>query len=215
MGHTRTAHKTKNCTSASPSRNRNIRGRAFVLCSLARQCATHTSSWINLLETRGCKPTAGNCQYDYDPVNSGAAGLLRTPAGGTRSHPSAHRASHSHARGLNPRVNAVHMGASQKYPPLRPKIHTPQIPREMASEWVSGADFWCKLMSGVRPVDLCKVDVARLRQARKQPSNQAVFENAVFCFFSSSDTSANKLPPTTLAAKTPGKTAKSFLSDCK
>ena len=33
-------------------------------------------------------------------------------------------------------------------------IHTPQIPREMALELVSGADFWCKLMSRGRPVDL-------------------------------------------------------------
>ena len=47
----------------------------------------------------------------------------------------------------------MELGASQKYTP-RPKIHTPQIPSEMALELVSGADFWCKLMSGERPVDL-------------------------------------------------------------
>ena len=39
-------------------------------------------------------------------------------------------------------------------PPPPPKIHTPQIPREMALELVSEADFWCKVMSGGRPVDL-------------------------------------------------------------
>ena len=42
-------------------------------------------------------------------------------------------------------------GCVSKVPPPRPKIHTSQIPREMALELVSGADFWCKLMSWGAP----------------------------------------------------------------
>ena len=37
---------------------------------------------------------------------------------------------------------------------LRPKTYPPpRAHSEMALELVSGADFWCKLMSGGRPVD--------------------------------------------------------------
>ena len=37
---------------------------------------------------------------------------------------------------------------------VRPKTYPPRAHSEMALELVSGADFWCKLMSGGRPVDL-------------------------------------------------------------
>ena len=63
-------------------------------------------------------------------------------------------------------------GRVPKVPLPRPKIHTPQIPREMALELVSGADFWCKLMSGGRPVDLRGPGVdLRAKTPENRPEN--------------------------------------------
>ena len=38
--------------------------------------------------------------------------------------------------------------------PLEPKSFEPKTPCDIALEFASGADFWCKLMSGGCPVDL-------------------------------------------------------------